>query len=317
MLERMEYVWPLLRCPTSGQPLRREADSLVVTEPDTGRTYAVIDGRPVLVNFDRSVLDERATIASAGGSVIERANPESALRRTLKRLISPPNQVTNRNVHRMIGELHRSGERPQVLFVGGGTVGHGMQPFYDDARIRVISFDIYASERVQVIADAHQIPFADESVDGVVVQAVLEHVLEPTQVVEEIHRVLKPGGLVYAETPFLQQVHEGAYDFTRFTESGHRYLFKKYEALDSGATKGVGDQALRTIDYLFRGLFRSRLVGKIVKLACFWIQYVDRFIPEEYAVDAASGVYFLGRKSDHTMTPKETIAHYRGAQRAA
>ena len=41
-------------------------------------------------------------------------------------------------------------------------------------------------------------------------------------------------GVVYAETPFLQAVHEGPWDFTRFTESGHRWLFRAFERLDSG-----------------------------------------------------------------------------------
>ncbi len=50
---------------------------------------------------------------------------------------------------------------------------------------------------------------------------------------KEIHRVLKDDGIVYADTPFMQQVHEGAYDFTRFTLSGHRWLFKNFALLDS------------------------------------------------------------------------------------
>ncbi len=86
--------------------------------------------------------------------------------------------------------------------------------------MRIAAFDIYYSANVQFIADAHSILLRDASVDAVVIQAVLEHVLDPQQVVDEIWRVLKPSGLVYAETPFLQHVHEGAYDFTRFTESG-------------------------------------------------------------------------------------------------
>jgi SAM-dependent methyltransferase len=40
------------------------------------------------------------------------------------------------------------------------------------------------------------------------IQAVLEHALDPPVVVAEIYRVLKPGGLVYADTPFMQRVHE-------------------------------------------------------------------------------------------------------------
>ena len=52
--------------------------------------------------------------------------------------------------------------------------------------------------------------------------------------------MLKDDGLVYAETPFLQQVHGGPYDFTRFTHLGHRRLFRKFIELESGATAGAG-----------------------------------------------------------------------------
>lgn len=44
--------------------------------------------------------------------------------------------------------------------------------------------------------------------------------MEPWVVAEEITRVLKEGDFVYSEVPFLQAVHEGAYDFTRFTLGG-------------------------------------------------------------------------------------------------
>ena len=66
-----------------------------------------------------------------------------------------------------------------------------------------------SSRNTQFVADAHRVPLATESVDALVIQAVLEHVLDPWRVAAEIHRVLRPGGLVYADTPFLQQVHEG------------------------------------------------------------------------------------------------------------
>jgi ubiquinone/menaquinone biosynthesis C-methylase UbiE len=112
--------------------------------------------------------------------------------------------------------------------IGGGTIGNGMESLYDDPRLDLLAFDIYASENVQFLADGHQVPLKDGSVDAVWIQAVLEHVLDPQAVVAEIRRVLRPGGLVYASTPFMQQVHEGPYDFTRFTESGHRYLFRHF-----------------------------------------------------------------------------------------
>ena len=91
-----------------------------------------------------------------------------------------------------------------------------------------------------LICDAHDIPFADGCFDGVIVQAVLEHVMDPGRCVEEIHRVLGDNGLVYAETPFIQQIHMGRYDFTRYTHSGHRRLFRRFEEIASGPVGGPG-----------------------------------------------------------------------------
>ena len=74
---------------------------------------------------------------------------------------------------------------------------------------------------------AHYLPFKDETFDGVWIQAVLEHVVSPETVVKEIFRVVKNHGLIHSEIPFMQQIHMGKNDFTRYTASGHRFLFKK------------------------------------------------------------------------------------------
>ena len=157
-----------------------------------------------------------------------------------------------------------------------------------------MAFDVYSSPNVQFLADAHQIPLADSSVDAVVVQAVLEHVLDPRRVVSEIERVLRPDGLVYAETPFMQQVHAGAYDFVRYTSSGHRYLFRSFEELASGPVAGPGTQLLWSVEHLASGLFRSRAAGKVARGVCFWLRYLDSAVPDRFAIDSASAFCFLG-----------------------
>lgn len=198
-----------------------------------GHQYEMLGEVPVLIDFDQSIVDEAQFIKQKGQSPIPRETPGH--RRRL-RSEANRNRVAEDNIARMIEEL-QPGSR--VLVVGGATVGKGTERLYESS-LDVIGIDIYRSEIVQVLADAHQIPFADGVFDAVVVQAVLEHVLDPNLVVAEIWRVLKPNGFVYAETPFLQQVHEGAYDFTRFTESGHRWLFRRFESLDSGVVAGPG-----------------------------------------------------------------------------
>jgi SAM-dependent methyltransferase len=266
-----------------------------------------------LIDFSDSVFSEEAFFASLAASPIER--PEHlGVNKGIKRLLSPTKEGTLQNIRNVVAELEKSRSIVRLLVVGGGSIGNGMDAIYNHPGFLVYAFDVYDSPYVQFIADAHHMPLPDGYFDAVIIQAVLEHVLQPIQVVSEIWRVLRPGGLVYAETPFMQQVHEGAYDFTRFTESGHRYLFRNFERISSGANGGPGIQFMWSVDYLARSLFRSARVGKIAKLAFFWTQYFDRFIPPSYAQDGASGVYFYGRKSGCPISPHDIIEHYQGAQ---
>jgi SAM-dependent methyltransferase len=311
LLDRNECV-AILRCPVTREHLTFAPDGSLRAEP-SGRSYLSLEDTPILIDFENSVIDRNSFIGSRGASSVKRRR-YVRLSGGIKKLLSPPKKATRANVDWLVKEL---GTRPEarVLIIGGGTVGQGMEPLYDHPSIKVISFDIYRTDRTQFIADAHAIPLADGSVDAVVVQAVLEHVVQPETVAAEIWRVLKDDGLLYAETPFMQHVHEGAYDFTRFTESGHRFLFRRFQLIRSGTTAGPGTQLLWAVDYFVKSLFRSRVAGKIAKAGFVWLQWFDGLISEDYASDAASGVYFLGRKSDVEISPREVIDFYRGAQK--
>jgi SAM-dependent methyltransferase len=277
-----------------------------------GAAYPTVGGQPVLVQFDQSIIAERDVTASNAGSAIRRSQSRGA-KRALLRALTPENRVAAGNADKLITLARLNATRPRILIVGGASAGEGTKALYRDQAIDLIAFDIYASDLTQFVADAHQIPLSDETVDAVWIQAVLEHVLDPGKVVGEIHRVLKPHGLVYAETPFLQQVHEGAYDFTRFTESGHRWLFRQFEEVASGVVLGPASQLLWSIDHVVRGTFRSVRAGIVAKMLFSWLAMFDRIIPRSYASDAASAVYFLGRKSDVALSPKDMVAYYKGA----
>ncbi len=151
--------------------------------------------------------------------------------------------------------------------IGGGTIGDGLDALYAAPELDIVAFDIFPTPCTQFVADAHRIPLRDGAVDAVVVQAVLEHVLDPWRVAAEIHRVLRPDGLVYADTPFLQPVHEGPYDFTRFTESGHRWLFRDFELIESGVVEGPGAQVADSLAQAARSVVPLRGVGPLVRFA--------------------------------------------------
>jgi SAM-dependent methyltransferase len=303
----------LLICPRCGSRVRRtdgrwhctEAACLYADEP-----FPVVAGVPALVDFEHSVLDADRLRAVEGASAVRR----SRLAAPLRRLLHPANTTAPANVARMeeLLKADTPDRHPRILVVGGGTVGDGLEQLYADGEVDLISFDVYASEATQFVGDGHSIPLADGSVDGVVIQAVLEHVLEPTVVAAEIHRVLRPGGIVYADTPFLQQVHEGPYDFTRFTDSGHRFLFRSFERIDSGTVAGAGTALRWSVDHFVRALTRSVALGRIVSLCFFWLSWLDPVLDRKHSVDAASSVFFLGRKVAQPLSGAEIIDYYQG-----
>jgi SAM-dependent methyltransferase len=95
------------------------------------------------------------------------------------------------------------------------------------ARRRVpgyVNLDLFAMPGVDVQADAHELPFADDVFQRVECDAVLEHVEHPERVMREIERVLVPGGFAHVVTPFCHPFHEFPKDFRRFTPDGLRVM---------------------------------------------------------------------------------------------
>jgi SAM-dependent methyltransferase len=278
---------------------------------DCSLSFPIIDGAPILI-------DERRSVFSPSDYQPASAKPSG--RRGPGRFL--PGQSTNINTranYTKYGELlaERS-PNPVVLVVGGQVMGNGMEPLADNPRIHLVETDVTIGPRTKIVCDGHDLPFKDGVFDGVVVQAVLEHVLDPQRCVSEIHRVLKPGGLVYAETPFMQQVHGGPFDFTRFSVLGHRRLFRMFDEVMSGACGGPATALAWSYEYFLTSLPKSRRGNQasraFARVSACWLKYLDRFLIERPAAqDAACGTYFMGVKADSPIPDRLLIRQYRGA----
>ena len=93
--------------------------------------------------------------------------------------------------------------------------------------LRVIYANLVTDKQPDIQCDGALLPTSNEVFDAVVCSEMLEHVFEPSLILQEIYRVLKPGGSLLATVPFLFRVHGDPYDYNRFTDYYWRLLLMK------------------------------------------------------------------------------------------
>ena len=301
-----------LLCPHTGATLNKNGEYLESTT-DPGRRYPIIDGIPVLINDESSLFSIDDFVTKANTTFDLR---QSKLKKVVRRLIPDisVNVKAKENYDKISAML---APNSKILVVGGSIKGDGMDAIYSNDSFEIIGSDVSFGDYTNLICDAHDIPFANEVFDCVIVQAVLEHVVDPARCVSEVHRVLRPSGLVYAETPFMQQVHMKQYDFTRFTHLGHRRLFRHFEEVGSGPVCGPGMALAWSYSYFLRSFATSRTASRLLNvfahMTSFFFKYFDYYlIDKPGSYDAASGLYFIGIKSDKVLSDKELIKQFKG-----
>lgn len=130
--------------------------------------------------------------------------------------------------------------------IGGDVLdlGCGIMPYkeYLTKNKNVISYkgiDLKDSQyhnaiKPDIYWDGVHIPLNDNSQDWVIITEFLEHYFDTRHILNEIHRVLKPGGKIFFTIPSIYVLHEVPYDYHRFTYfSLEKYFqitnFKKLE----------------------------------------------------------------------------------------
>lgn len=307
----------LLCCPVCMSKVELSNSQFECKNSQCKTCFPIVDEIPVLLNESSSVFSISDFIAHKSTTL----KPKSKVERLILNLL--PGTILNLkskiNYPKFTEILLKQNKNPKVLIIGGSVVGQGMEALFSVPSIELVESDVAFGPRISVICDVHNLPFENSSFDGIIVQAVLEHVVDPTRCVEEIHRVLKDNGLVYAETPFIQQVHLGKYDFTRFTHLGHRRLFRKFEEICSGAVCGPGMALVWSYQYFLLSFVKAPAARAFVKLfarlTSFWVKYFDYYLIDKPGTfDSASGYYFMGKKSNQVLSDRELLTLYKGTQ---
>ncbi|MGI9501667.1 MAG: class I SAM-dependent methyltransferase [Geminicoccaceae bacterium] len=205
------------------------------------------------------------------------------------------------------------GERLKVLILGAGAIR-----YEETEHARHFDFvysDVTADIGADIVCDAHDIPFNDESLDFVICDAVLSNVADPHRVVAEIHRVLKPEGWTYASTPFMQPVCMGVYDVTRFTMVGYRRLFRWFHAETLEPCSGPASALAYVWQYFLMSFSANPTAVKILKLIGLLttrpLKFLDKFLMKKpMAADVAGAFVIIAQKADEPISDRMIFDHF-------
>ena len=112
-----------------------------------------------------------------------------------------------------------------------------------------------SNKRADFFYDGVRFPFGADEYDALLVNEVLEHVFNPDEFLDELHRVLKRGGMMLITTPFMWDEHEVPHDYARYSSYGLMSLLKKHHFAVVEHKKSMSDlraiaQILNT--YIFK-----------------------------------------------------------------
>ncbi len=290
--------WRCPKCQAPRDAFRTEAAQWTCSS--CGTAYPVLLDKPFLLHPDNPIRDYFIEhIGKSAGSA-----PKSGKGKFKSLFPTPPQRVWTRSCLRAVTRILRENDPASsgkvVMNIGSGTDGVYQKlyaPYPDLLRV-----GLPLDGRIDAFGDAMDFPLQDNSVDLVLSSSVLEHIEDVERSVADQFRLLKPGGLVYAEIPFLRAWHMEPVDYQRYTWSGIEKLFARhgFETVERGICSGPFTAwALFVQDFLI-GMAPG--ASKFpVRILASWLlhpwKFLDRLVENApWARKVACNFYFVGRK---------------------
>lgn len=155
--------------------------------------------------------------------------------------------------------------------------------------------------KADILADLNQsIPIGSNVADTVISISVMEHLREPQVFLNEAHRILKTGGSMILQVPFMWWVHEAPYDFYRYTRYGLQYMFEKAGFTDIVIYPQTGFWVMWTLKFnyqttrLIRGPWLMRKVtGLLMRGIWFIDQRIAPWLDKHWSAEGETSGYFV------------------------
>jgi len=137
-----------------------------------------------------------------------------------------PSKLEIESISRGLSEA-REYFRGRVLDLGCGNQPYARLAGRGNLQYLGVDLSLEHSPLPDVCADSLRLPFRDSTFDTILSTQVIEHVADPSEMMKEIGRVLKPFGHVIMTAPQAWPLHEEPRDFFRYTRYGLQILAQR------------------------------------------------------------------------------------------
>lgn len=221
-----------LVCPKTKQRLSPSSDNSRLENAEGTLRYAFLRSEVPILLMDPKWAEEY----SAGSTKMNEEYDINAVNKKITifariRSVLTQDYRTEQSKKAFLGIFEGLSDHALCLSIGGGPVRN---------HPKLTNLNIGPFPNVDVVADAHFLPYTDGCVDAVHSEAVFEHLYDPVKAAAEIYRVLKPGKKAYICTPFMQAYHGYPHHYQNFTITGHKHLFESvgFKIVQSGSCVG-------------------------------------------------------------------------------
>ncbi|CAN5570602.1 hypothetical protein BH11BAC2_BH11BAC2_07270 [soil metagenome] len=146
-------------------------------------------------------------------------------------------------------------------------------PYFDKTIGADLADSPFPKQQIDIYCSATAVPLDDASIDVILCTEVLHDIAEPSELIDEAKRLLKPGGTLILTTPFVVPIVDGAYDHYRYTQQGLIYLLQK-SALEVKSITPVADIFGATLTLIVKPILKFwNMVAKATGISILYKWY--------------------------------------------
>lgn len=160
-----------------------------------------------------------------------------------------------------------------------------------------VNVDIQRKRNVDVICDIHELPDSLGVFDAIVCNAVLQYCHNPQRVAEEFYRVLKPGGYLFVDAPWVQPFCLDTPDRYRFSQDALKSIFSNFKLIRIGPSIRPGYAFAMMGVQIARTLTSNKYINYALGQTATVILYPFRWIRTADECDTAGAFYMICRKN--------------------